>query len=141
MRIGRKQIMLDTSWQELSNPRDLAKIFSTPEYAAWRSLRDSEDSKYLGLAMPRFLARQPYGAKSDPVEEFDFEGKTLICTHEDGREVHIPSQSLSLVSKLQLFFSPKFFRSFPDDWSEDGLSNREEDDGHDEREWIDPEAR
>ncbi|MDH3431648.1 MAG: type VI secretion system contractile sheath large subunit [Gammaproteobacteria bacterium] len=64
------------SWQELSNPRDLAKIFSTPEYAAWRSLRDSEDSKYLGLAMPRFLARQPYGAKSDPVEEFDFEEDT-----------------------------------------------------------------
>ncbi len=64
------------SWQELSNPRDLAKIFSTPEYAAWRSLRDSEDSKYLGLAMPRFLARQPYGAKTDPVEEFDFEEDT-----------------------------------------------------------------
>lgn len=61
------------SWQELSNPRDLAKIFSTPEYAAWRSLRDSEDAKYIGLAMPRFLARQPYGAKSDPVEEFDYE--------------------------------------------------------------------
>ena len=66
---------MDT-WQELSNPRDLAKIFSTPEYAAWRSLRDSEDSKYLGLAMPRFLARQPYGAKTDPVEEFDFEEDT-----------------------------------------------------------------
>jgi type VI secretion system protein ImpC len=61
------------SWQELSNPRDLAKIFSTPEYAAWRSLRESEDAKYLGLAMPRFLARLPYGAKTDPVEEFDFE--------------------------------------------------------------------
>jgi type VI secretion system protein ImpC len=64
------------SWQELSNPRDLAKIFSTPEYAAWRSLRDSEDAKYLGLAMPRFLARQPYGAKTDPVEAFDFEEET-----------------------------------------------------------------
>ncbi|MGB5064952.1 MAG: type VI secretion system contractile sheath large subunit [Candidatus Competibacter sp.] len=61
------------SWQELSNPRDLTKIFQTPEYAAWRSLRESEDSRYIGLAMPRFLARQPYGAKSDPVEEFDFE--------------------------------------------------------------------
>jgi type VI secretion system protein ImpC len=61
------------SWQELADPRDLTKIFSTPEYAAWRSLRDSEDAKYLGLAMPRFLARLPYGAKSDPVEEFDFE--------------------------------------------------------------------
>ena len=61
------------SWQELSNPRDLTKIFQTPEYASWRSLRESEDSRYVGLAMPRFLARLPYGAKTDPVEEFDFE--------------------------------------------------------------------
>ena len=61
------------SWQELSNPRDLTKIFQTPEYAAWRSLRESEDSRYIGLAMPRFLARLPYGAKTSPVEAFDFE--------------------------------------------------------------------
>jgi type VI secretion system protein ImpC len=64
------------SWQELSNPRDLTKITQTPEYAAWRSLRDSEDSKYIGLAMPRFLGRQPYGAKGDPVDEFAFEEDT-----------------------------------------------------------------
>ncbi|MCF6252528.1 MAG: type VI secretion system contractile sheath large subunit [Methylococcaceae bacterium] len=64
------------SWSELSNPRDLTKIFSTPDYAAWRSLRESEDSRYLGLAMPRFLARQPYGADTDPVDEFDFEEDT-----------------------------------------------------------------
>ena len=64
------------SWGELSNPRDLTKIFQTPEYASWRSLRDSEDSRYIGLTMPRFLARQPYGAKTDPVEEFDFEEDT-----------------------------------------------------------------
>lgn len=66
-------VMQMDSWQELSNPRDLTKIFQTPEYAAWRSLRESEDSRYIGLAMPRFLARRPYGAKSDPVEDFDFE--------------------------------------------------------------------
>jgi type VI secretion system protein ImpC len=66
-------LMQMESWQELSNPRDLAKIFSTPEYAAWKSLRDSDDSRYIGLAMPRFLARLPYGAKTDPVEAFDFE--------------------------------------------------------------------
>lgn len=61
------------SWQELSNPRDVANIFTTPEYAAWRSLRDSEESRYIGLTLPRFLARRPYGAKSDPVDDFDFE--------------------------------------------------------------------
>ena len=64
------------SWQELANPRDLSKIFTTPEYAAWRSLRESDDAKYLGLAMPRFLSRLPYGAKSNPVEEFNFEEDT-----------------------------------------------------------------
>ncbi|MDV9040817.1 type VI secretion system contractile sheath large subunit [Stenotrophomonas sp. RAC2] len=63
-------------WDELANPRDLAKIFTTPDYAAWRSLRDSEDSKYIGLAMPRTLARLPYGAATDPVDEFDFEEDT-----------------------------------------------------------------
>ncbi len=69
------------SWQELANPRDLTKIFSTPDYAAWRSLRESEDSKYLGLTMPRFLARQPYGAKTNPVEEFAFEEDTGLADH------------------------------------------------------------
>lgn len=63
-------------WDELANPRDLTKIFQTPEYAAWRSLRESEDARYLGLAMPRFLGRHPYGAKTDPVEEFAFEEET-----------------------------------------------------------------
>jgi type VI secretion system protein ImpC len=74
-------LMQMESWQELSNPRDLAKIFSTPEYAAWKSLRDSDDSRYIGLAMPRFLARLPYGAKTDPVEGFDFEEVTESGDH------------------------------------------------------------
>jgi type VI secretion system protein ImpC len=64
------------NWQELSNPRDLAKIFTTPDYAAWRSLRESEDARYLGVTMPRMLARLPYGARSAPVEEFEFEEET-----------------------------------------------------------------
>ena len=64
------------SWNELANPRDLTKIFQTPEYASWRSLRESEDSKYVGLAMPRFLGRLPYGSKTDPVEAFAFEEDT-----------------------------------------------------------------
>ena len=69
------------SWQELTNPRDLTKIFQTPEYAAWRSLRESEDSRYIGLAMPRYLSRLPYGAKTSPVEEFDFEEDTEGADH------------------------------------------------------------
>jgi len=69
-------VMQMDSWSELANPRDLTKIFQTPEYAAWRSLRESEDSRYIGLCMPRFLGRLPYGAKTEPVEEFNFEEDT-----------------------------------------------------------------
>lgn len=69
-------VMLMESWGELSNPRDLSKIFQTPEHAAWRALRESEDARYVGLALPRFLGRQPYGARTDPVEDFDFEEDT-----------------------------------------------------------------
>ncbi len=74
-------VMQMESWQELANPRDLTKIFTTPEYAAWRSLRESDDARYIGLAMPRFLARIPYGAKTSPVEEFDFEEDTGAADH------------------------------------------------------------
>lgn len=70
------------SWSELANPRDLTKIFQTPEYASWRSLRESEDSKYVGLAMPRFLGRLPYGAKTEPVDAFAFEEDTEGATSE-----------------------------------------------------------
>lgn len=75
-------VMHMETWRELSNPRDLTKIFSTAEYASWRSLRDDEDARYIGLTMPRFLARQPYGAASNPVEEFSFEEDTNGDDHE-----------------------------------------------------------
>lgn len=75
-------LMQMDSWQELANPRDLTKIFQTPEYAGWRSLRESEDARYIGLAMPRFLARLPYGAKTNPVDEFDFEEDTGAADHQ-----------------------------------------------------------
>jgi len=71
------------SWQELSNPRDLTKIFQGPEYAPWRSFRESDDSKYVGLAMPRMLGRLPYGAKTSPVEEFAFEEETEGGKHDN----------------------------------------------------------
>lgn len=74
-------VMQMDSWQELANPRDLTKIFTTPEYAAWRSLRESDDSRYLGLAMPRFLSRLPYGARTNPVEAFNFEEDTGAADH------------------------------------------------------------
>jgi type VI secretion system protein ImpC len=64
------------SWTELMNPRDLGKLMDTPDYAAWKGLRDQVDSRYVALCMPRVLSRLPYGAKSEPVEEFAFEEDT-----------------------------------------------------------------
>ncbi|QSH41528.1 type VI secretion system contractile sheath large subunit [Lentisphaerota bacterium ZTH] len=65
-------IMNMDAWQELSNPRDLTKIFSNPEYAAWRAFRESDDSRYVSLTMPRVLSRLPYGPNTNPVEGFEF---------------------------------------------------------------------
>ncbi len=60
-------------YDELSKPRDLAKIFEGVEYAQWKSFRESEDSRYAALTMPRVLARLPYGEKFNQVTEFNFE--------------------------------------------------------------------
>jgi len=60
-------------FSELSNPRDLAKIFTGPDYAAWQAFRESEDSRYVALTCPRVLAREVYGEKFQPVAEFNFE--------------------------------------------------------------------
>jgi len=61
------------NWEELSKPRDLEKIFEAQEYAKWRSFRDSDDSRFLTMVMPRALARLPYGATTKPIEEFGYE--------------------------------------------------------------------
>ncbi len=61
------------SFMELGKPRDLAKLFDTVEYAKWKSFRESEDARYVGLAVPRFLGRLPYNPKDGtPVEGFNF---------------------------------------------------------------------
>ena len=66
---------------ELSGPRDLAKIFDTVEYAKWKSFRASEDSRYVGLAMPHVLGRLPYGPDTAPVEAFNFVERTDGSDH------------------------------------------------------------
>jgi len=60
------------SYTELGLPRDMAKIFDMVEYAKWKSFRESEDSRYVGLALPRVLTRLPYGPDTVPVEGFNF---------------------------------------------------------------------
>lgn len=77
-------------WTELSKPRDLAKIFDTTEYIKWNAFRDTEDSRFVVMAMPRTLARLPYGALTKPVEEFSYEevalgssGESIAVGHEN----------------------------------------------------------
>jgi type VI secretion system protein ImpC len=60
------------NFTDLGVPRDLAKIFDTVEYAKWRSFRESEDSRYVGLTLPRTLMRLPYGPETVPIESFNF---------------------------------------------------------------------
>lgn len=60
-------------YRDLAKPRDLEKIFDTVEYTQWRSFRDSEDSRFVTLTMPRVLARLPYGSNTLTIEEFNYE--------------------------------------------------------------------
>lgn len=67
------QLMGWENFNEMTEVRDLAKIFDRVEYAKWRSFRDSEDSRYVGLTLPRTLARLPYGSETVPIETFRYE--------------------------------------------------------------------
>jgi type VI secretion system protein ImpC len=64
------------SFTDLGVPRDLSKIFESAELATWRGFRDSEDSRYVSLVLPSYAVRLPYGAKTIPVENFNFEEDT-----------------------------------------------------------------
>src|SRR6266478_4882774 len=61
------------SYAQLDAPRDLAKVFDTTEYAKWKSFRQSEDSRYVGLTCPRVLGRLPYGKDTKAIEAFHYE--------------------------------------------------------------------
>jgi type VI secretion system protein ImpC len=69
-------------FDEMPKPRDLAKIFESVEFAAWKSFRESEDSRYTALTLPRVLSRLPYGDKFRRVSEFNFE-ETVDGTDHD----------------------------------------------------------
>jgi type VI secretion system protein ImpC len=60
------------SWDELPNLKDLHSIFEMPQYAAWQSFRASEDARYVGLTIPKFLLRLPYGKDTVPAKTFNF---------------------------------------------------------------------
>ena len=61
------------SYRELSAPRDMEKIFDSLEYTKWNAYRETEDSRFVTLVLPRVLARLPYGERTTKVDEFDYE--------------------------------------------------------------------
>jgi len=67
-------------FNELPNLKDLKSIFEGPKYLKWQSFRESEDARYIGLTMPRFLLRLPYGAESDPIKTFEYE-ENVVGNH------------------------------------------------------------
>jgi type VI secretion system protein ImpC len=61
------------SYTQLDAPRDMGKVFDTTEYAKWKSFRQSDDSRYVALTMPRMLMREPYGPETVPIEAFNYD--------------------------------------------------------------------
>lgn len=71
------------TYTDLGKPRDMAKVFDTVEYAKWKSFRESEDSRYVGLTLPRFLGRQPFDPKDGVTcEGFNFVERTDGTNHD-----------------------------------------------------------
>lgn len=88
------------SFTELSQPRDLAKIFDSVEYTKWQSFRNSDDSRFVALVMPRVLSRLPYGKHTKPVEEFDFEEVELDAT---GRPKSVPHEHYAWMNAAYVY--------------------------------------
>ncbi|VFQ44896.1 type VI secretion system contractile sheath large subunit [Desulfoluna butyratoxydans] len=88
------------SFAGLSQIKDLRSLFEGPQYARWKSLRESEDARYIGLVMPRFLLRLPYGKDTEPVKSFDYE-----------EDVSLDNESY-LWGNVAFAFATKFSESF-----------------------------
>src|SRR4029078_1907664 len=70
------------SFPQVAATRDLGKIFDSTEYAKWKAFRQTEDSRYVALAVPRMLLREPYGNDTVPVEAFHYEELVDGTEHE-----------------------------------------------------------
>jgi type VI secretion system protein ImpC len=58
--------------EEVSGIRDLSGHFERAAYLKWKAFRETDDARYVGLTLPRFLARLPYGADTNPVRAFNY---------------------------------------------------------------------
>lgn len=70
------------SYEQLPNQKDLKATFESPKYTKWRSLRESEDARYIGLTASRFLLRTPYDPEENPVRKFNYK-EDVSQSHED----------------------------------------------------------
>lgn len=68
------------TYEEIAALKDLQSIFEGPKYAKWNSFRESEDSRYFALTVPRFLLRLPYGPDTVPVKSFNYQEKAEGAT-------------------------------------------------------------
>ena len=98
------------SWNEMDKPRDLSKVFESLEYTKWNSFRESDDSRFVTLTMPRVLARLPYGEATSPVEEFRYEefelsGDGLSSKQADHDDYCWSNAAYALASRLTEAFS------------------------------------
>src|SRR5690625_2734734 len=59
-------------FEELPKLKELDSLFEGPQYAKWRGLRDNDDARNVGLALPRFMLRAPYDAEDNPIREFNY---------------------------------------------------------------------
>jgi type VI secretion system protein ImpC len=88
------------NWEELPRVRSLADIFESQKYAGWKSFRESDDSRFVTLTMPRVLARLPYGEKTKKVEAFNFEEVRCGPT---GDLVHVPADQFCWMNSAYVF--------------------------------------
>ncbi|MBX3421655.1 MAG: type VI secretion system contractile sheath large subunit [Pirellulaceae bacterium] len=78
------------SWEQLPSIRDIKSNFDTTEYVKWKAFRELEDSRFVTMAMPRTLARLPYGSNTKPIDEFNYEevplgkkGESIAVSHDN----------------------------------------------------------
>lgn len=72
----------EDSFTNLPKLPEMYEVFEGPMYTKWNALRDSDDARYISLAMPRFLLRKPYTKEDQDVKEFSFEEDVRSETHD-----------------------------------------------------------
>ena len=72
----------EESFEGLPRMAEMYEIFEQPQYTKWNAFRDSDDARYIGLAMPRFLLRKPYTVEDQDVKDFTFQ-EDVMKEHHD----------------------------------------------------------